>query len=64
MQNAMKYFWILTLIAMAFAVGRCGRISNASKKVSNPEVSPYIPDSWDGEEDWPENALKVEDITP
>lgn len=68
MRYAMKSFWILLFIGMALALSRCGRLSNSSK--SGPiegltlEDMLYIPESWDGEEDWSDNALKVEDIAP
>lgn len=64
MRYAMKSFWILVLMLMALAVGRCGRLTNQTKGIATPAVSPYIPDTWDGEEDWSDNALKVEDVLP
>lgn len=62
MRNATKSFWILLFAGMAFLLGRCGRLSNQPKDDLTPEDILYIPGGWEGEDDWPENALKVEDI--
>ncbi len=64
MRYAMKSFWILFFVIMALALGRCGRLSNSSKDIATPDASLFIPDGWDGEGDWQDNALKIEDITP
>lgn len=68
MRYAMKSFLILLFVGMTLTLGRCGRLSNASKDGSREGLESedilYIPDSWNGDEDWSENALKVEDIAP
>lgn len=68
MRFAMKSFCFLLLALMAFALGHCGRLSNTTK--DGPEEGltigdiRYIPDGWDGSEDWSGNALKIEDAAP
>lgn len=64
MRYAMKSFCLLLFVGMALTIGHCGRLSNDSKDELTPEDTLYIPDGWDGEEDWSANALKVEDVAP
>ncbi len=64
MRYAMKSFLILLFLGMVLALGRCGRLSNGPKDDLKPDDILYIPDGWDGEEDWSSNALKVEDVAP
>jgi hypothetical protein len=53
---------------MAFALGRCGRLSNTTKNGPEDGLTlediRYIPEGWDGDSDWSGNALKIEDTAP
>ncbi|MDQ3233059.1 MAG: hypothetical protein M3Q07_14680 [Pseudobdellovibrionaceae bacterium] len=61
MQSAVKSVWILVFTIAALSLGHCGRKSGSSKDDETQNI-PYIPTTWDGEEDWSGNALQVEDI--
>lgn len=65
MQWATKGIWILAFLsAAALALSRCGHKSKGSDSIAIPSAAPYAPEGWDGEEDWEENALSVEDLNP
>ncbi len=68
MRFAMKSSLFLLILLMAFALGRCGRLTNTTKDGPTDGLTlediRYIPDGWDGSEDWTGNALKIEDTAP
>jgi hypothetical protein len=68
MRYAIKSFWILFFLSMALILGHCGRLSNSTNEGPQEPVSLediiYIPEGWNGEEDWSSNAFLIEDITP
>lgn len=68
MPFAIKCLCVLFIIFMAFALGRCGRLSNTTKNGPEDGLTlediRYIPDGWEGDSDWSGNVLKIEDTAP
>jgi len=54
--------WIAVFLVSLGILGHCGRKSKNAASSPTPDLTPYVPAGWTGDDDWSGNAIPIQDI--